>query len=243
MSGKLSFDVISIFPEWFESPLKVGLLGKAIDSGVVSVGVHDLRDWGAGPHRKVDDAPFGGGPGMVMAAGPMVEAAEAVARPGAKILLTAAAGRPLTQGLVSELASREQIVILCGRYEGIDDRVRQVLGADEISIGEFVLSGGEVAALAIIEAVSRLVPGMVGRNISLSEESFGQGGLLEYPQYTRPAEFRGLRVPEVLLSGDHIQIARWRRREAIIKTAAIRPEHLEHSELSAEERAWAAGRD
>ncbi|MGH2772018.1 MAG: tRNA (guanosine(37)-N1)-methyltransferase TrmD [Actinomycetota bacterium] len=243
MSGKLSFDVISIFPEWFESPLKVGLLGKAIDSGVVSVGVHDLRDWGAGPHRKVDDAPFGGGPGMVMAAGPMVEAAEAFARPGAKILLTAAAGRPLTQGLVSELASREQIVILCGRYEGIDDRVRQVLGADEISIGEFVLSGGEVAALAIIEAVSRLVPGMVGRNISLSEESFGQGGLLEYPQYTRPAEFRGLRVPEVLLSGDHIQIARWRRREAIIKTAAIRPEHLEHSELSAEERAWAAGRD
>lgn len=237
---KLSFDIVSIFPEWFDSPLRAGLLGKAIQAGVIGMNVHDLRDFGDGPHRKVDDAPFGGGPGMVMAPGPVVEAVEAIARPGARLLLTAAAGRPMNQSFAWELAGSGQVVIVCGRYEGMDDRIRLVLGAEEVSIGEFVMAGGEIAAVAIVEAVSRLVPGVIGKAISLTEESFGQG-LLEYPQYTRPSDFRGHKVPEVLLSGDHRRIAAWRRQQALVRTARFRPEYLKGAELSSEEKASAAG--
>jgi tRNA (guanine37-N1)-methyltransferase len=231
----LKFDVLTIFPEAFESPLKVSLLGKAIESGLLEVGVHDLRDWAPGPHRKVDDAPFGGGAGMVMAPGPVVEAVEAVRRPGGRVILLAAAGRPLTQALAAELSSEEQVVLVCGRYEGMDDRIRQVLGADEVSIGEYVLAGGEMPALVLVEAVSRLLPGVIGNAESLGEESFSDG-LLEYPQYTRPAEFRGLKVPDVLLSGHHGMVAAWRREQALKRTLERRPQLLQTAELSDAER-------
>lgn len=231
----MRFDVITIFPEWFESPLKTGLLGKAVASGVLGIQTHDLRRWGMGPHAKVDDAPFGGGAGMVMAPGPVVAAVEAVRVGSGRVILLAAAGRPLSQAAVQEFSGEEQIVLVCGRYEGMDDRIRLVLGAQEWSIGEFVLGGGEVAALAVIEAVSRLVPGAIGNTASLDEESFSSG-LLEYPQYTRPSDFRGLKVPEVLLSGNHAAIAEWRRREALRRTLEQRPHYVDAGKLSDRDR-------
>jgi tRNA (guanine37-N1)-methyltransferase len=231
----MRFDAISIFPEAFDSPLRVSLLGKAIADGVIEVHVHDLRKWGEGPHRKVDDEPFGGGAGMVMAPGPLVEAAEKIKKPEGEVVLLSAGGAVLTQELVQELAQSPQIVLLCGRYEGVDERVGQILGAREISVGEFVLAGGELAALVVIEAVARLVTGVIGNRDSLDEESFA-AGLLEYPQYTRPGEFRGLKVPEILLSGDHARVAAWRREMAITKTARVRPELLESAELTEQEK-------
>lgn len=231
----MRFDVLTIFPEIFESPLKASLLGKAIQAGTVRVGVHDLRDWAPGPHRKVDDAPFGGGAGMVMAPGPVVEAVEAVRMPGARVIILAAAGRPLTQAMAAGLAAEDQVVLVCGRYEGVDDRIRRVLGAEEVSVGEYVLAGGELPALVLIEAVSRLIPGVMGNAGSLGEESFA-GGLLEYPQYTRPAEYRGLEVPEVLVSGHHGRVAAWRREQALRRTFERRPELLDRADLTEEER-------
>lgn len=231
----MRFDVVTIFPEAMRSPLEVGLLGKAVESGLVDVAVHDLRDWAPGPHRKVDDEPFGGGAGMVMAPGPIVDAVEAVRGPGALVVLLTAAGRPLDDPLVRRLASAPQVVLVCGRYEGIDDRVREVLGAEEVSIGDFVLLGGEVAAMAVIEAVARHVPGVLGNASSLDEESFASG-LLEYPHFTRPTEFRGLGVPPVLVSGDHGRVARWRREQALRRTAERRPDLVEKAELTPEER-------
>ncbi|MGQ0679058.1 MAG: tRNA (guanosine(37)-N1)-methyltransferase TrmD [Actinomycetota bacterium] len=229
----MRFEVITIFPELFESPLKVSLIGKAIENGLIEVALHNLRRWAPEPHRKVDDTPFGGGPGMVMSPGPVVEAVEAVARPGARVIQLSASGEPLTQRLVEQLAGEVQIVLVCGRYEGMDARIQQVLGSTEVSVGPYVLAGGEAAALVLIEAVGRLVPGVLGNERSLGEESF-TWGLLEYPQYTRPAEFRGLNVPEVLLSGHHRKIAEWRRQEAISKTALHRPELLEQDSSRAE---------
>ena len=235
----MQFDVITIFPEWFASPMRTGLLGKAVDSGAIGFAAHDLRFWAPGPHKKVDDAPFGGGAGMVLAPGPVVDAVEAVRKPSGRVILLSAAGRPLTQARVNEMATAEQLVLVCGRYEGMDDRIRQVLGAEEVCVGEFVLAGGEVAALAVIEAVSRLAPGVMGNAGSLTEESF-TSGLIEYPQYTRPAEFRGLAVPEVLLSGDHARVARWRREQSIRRTFEARPGYLEKAPLTPEERAAVA---
>lgn len=232
----MRFDVVTIFPEWFESPLRTGLLGKALATGLIEIETHDLRAWGIGPHRKVDDSPFGGGAGMVMAAGPIVDAVEAVRRPAGRVVLLAAAGRPVSQGAVEGFSKEEQLVLVCGRYEGMDDRIVQFLGAEEWSIGEFVLAGGEVAALALIEAVSRLFPGLLGNRASLHEESFSSG-LLEYPQYTRPAEFRGLKVPDVLLSGDHAAIAAWRREQAVRRTARLRPAYLDGACLTESEKA------
>lgn len=231
----MRFDVISIFPEAFESPLKVSLLGKAIAASLLQIKVHDLRAWAPDPHRKVDDAPFGGGAGMVMAPGPVVEAVEAVAQPGAVIIQLSASGIQLTQAMVEELAHLEQVILVCGRYEGMDGRIQQVLGSREVSIGQYVLAGGELAAMVLIEAVARLVPGVLGNVDSLGEESFSWG-LLEYPQFTRPAEFRGFKVPEVLLSGNHRKIVDWRRSQALLKTATNRPELLNGVELSDEER-------
>jgi tRNA (guanine37-N1)-methyltransferase len=232
----LRFDVITIFPEHFESPLQVSLVGKAIAGGLLEVEVHNLRDWAPDPHRKVDDAPFGGGAGMVMAPGPVVDAVEEVRRPGGEVIQLSASGEPLTQAMAAELALEEQLVLVCGRYEGMDDRIHEVLGSREVSIGEYVLAGGEVAALVLIEAVARLVPGVLGNEASLGEESF-TGGLLEYPQYTRPADFRGHKVPDVLLSGNHKRIADWRRQESLRRTYRYRPALLEELELSEEERA------
>jgi tRNA (guanine37-N1)-methyltransferase len=229
-------DIVTIFPEMFASPLQVGLLGKAIKAGIVEINLHDLRNWAPGAHRKVDDAPFGGGAGMVMTPGPVVEAVESIRQPEGRVILMTATGRPLDHSLAWELSEAEQLVVVCGRYEGVDERIGQILGAEEVSIGDFVLAGGEVAALALIEAVGRFVPGMVGNSTSLEEESFASG-LLEYPQYTRPAEFRGLKVPDVLLSGHHERIVRWRRQQALRRTFLRRPRLLEDAELSEEERA------
>lgn len=235
----MRFDVVTIFPDAFDSPLRVSLLGRAVDAGLVEVAVHDLRRWAPGPHRKVDDEPFGGGPGMVMAPGPLVDAVEEVMRPGGRVVLLSAAGRRLTQAVARELAVLPQVVLVCGRYEGIDDRVREVLGAGEVSVADVVLAGGEAAALVVIEAVARLVPGVLGNYESLAEESFASG-LLEYPQFTRPAEFRGLRVPEVLTSGDHRRVARWRRLQALRRTFERRPDLLGAAPLTDEERRMVA---
>jgi tRNA (guanine37-N1)-methyltransferase len=236
----MRFDVVTIFPELFESPLRVSLLGRAIEAGVVEVGIHDLRDWGVGPHRKVDDQPFGGGAGMVMAPGPLVAAVASVRIPEARVILLSAAGRRFDQSLAAELAATGQVVLVCGRYEGIDDRVPGLVGGELVSLGDFVLAGGEAAALVVIEAVARLVPGVLGNAGSLAEESFAEGGLLEYPQYTRPAEVAGHAVPEVLLSGDHGRVARWRREQSLRRTFDLRPELLAGADLTETERGLVA---
>ena len=232
----MHFHVITIFPEFFTSPLSVSLLNKAQEKGAVSCTVHNLRDFAAGKHRSTDDAPYGGGPGMVMKPEPVVTALEEISRSlfhPWRILLSPQ-GIPLTQKKVEELAKREALILVCGRYEGIDERIRTFVD-EEISIGDYILSGGETAALVVIDAVARLVPGVVGRQESTVHESF-RDSLLEYPQYTRPEEFRGLRVPDVLLSGNHAEIARWRRRQSLLRTRARRPDLLDRANLSAEEK-------
>jgi tRNA (guanine37-N1)-methyltransferase len=218
-------DVFTIFPGIFEGPLEESLLGKAIAAGLVDVRVHDLRDLTTDPHRQVDDEPFGGGPGMVMKPEPVFRAVESLEEGTKRVILLSPAGRRLDQALVRELAAEPWLVLVSGRYEGVDERVVEGLPAEEISIGDYVLSGGEIPALVVLEAVSRLVPGVVGKEESLREESF-EGGLLDHPHYTRPREFRGLAVPEILLSGDHARIADWRRRAALEKTRRNRPDLL-----------------
>jgi tRNA (guanine37-N1)-methyltransferase len=219
-------DVVTIFPELFEVPLKTSLLGKAIAAGRLSVNVHDLRGFGIGSHRAVDDEPYGGGAGMVMRPEPIFEAVEAVRTPSARVVLLSPRGRRLDHTGVYRLAGEEQLILICGRYEGVDERVAQHVADEELSIGDYVLAGGELAALVVIETVSRLVPGVVGNVQSLTSESHA-GGLLEYPQYTRPAEYRGWKVPEVLLSGDHGAVGRWRNEEAERITRERRPDLLE----------------
>jgi tRNA (guanine37-N1)-methyltransferase len=234
----MHFHVITIFPEFFTSPLSASLLNKAQEKGAVSCMVHNLRDYAAGKHRSTDDAPYGGGPGMVMKPEPVVTALEEISRSlfhPWRILLSPQ-GIPLTQKKVEALAERETLVLVCGRYEGIDERIRAFVD-EEISIGDYILSGGETAALVVIDAVARLVPGVVGRQESIVHESFSDS-LLEYPQYTRPEEFRELRVPDVLLSGNHAEIARWRRRQSLLRTRARRPDLLDRANLSAEEKQW-----
>jgi len=217
--------VLTIFPEIFESPLRASLLGKAIAAGLVDVRIHDIRAYATDRHRKVDDEPYGGGPGMVMKPEPIFAAVEALGPGPKRIVLLSPAGRRLDQALVRDLAREPWLVLICGRYEGVDERVVEGLGAEEVSIGDYVLSGGELPALVVIEAVARLVPGVVGKEESLLRESFEEG-LLDHPHYTRPAEFRGMRVPEVLLSGDHAAIERWRREAALEKTRRNRPDLL-----------------
>lgn len=218
-------DIFTIFPKIFEGTLQESLLGKGIAAGLVDVRVHDVRDFATDRHRQVDDVPFGGGPGMVMKPEPVFAAVEALGPGTKRTLLLSPAGKRLDQALVGELAGERWLVLICGRYEGVDERVVQGLPAEEVSVGDYVLAGGEVAALVVLEAVARLVPGVVGREESLRQESF-QDGLLEYPQYTRPQEFRGMGVPEVLLSGDHSRIEEWRRRAALEKTRRTRPDLL-----------------
>ncbi len=235
-------DVISVLPELFGTVLTSSMLGIAQERGALEFAAHDLRDWALpGVHRQVDDAPYGGGPGMVMRPEPFFAAVSAVtamdARTPTTILVTPQ-GVPLTQRLVEDLAGRERLLVLCGRYEGVDERVRGLADL-EISIGDYVLTGGELPAMVLIDAVSRLLPGVLGGDTSVDEESF-TWGLLEYPQYTRPASYQGMDVPDVLLSGDHARIARWRREQALRRTARRRPDLLETTELSAAERAIAA---
>ena len=229
----MRFDVVTLFPDMFQGYLGQSLLRKAIDAGLVDVQLHNLRDWAQGKHRQVDDRPFGGGPGMVLMVEPVVECVEAVQameprQPGQVILLTPQ-GEPLNQRVVEELAAQPRLVILCGRYEGFDERVREILQPREISIGDFILNGGEVAAMVVIDAVVRLVPGVLGDERSSHDDSFSSGNrLLEFAQYTRPREFRGHAVPDVLLSGNHVEIARWRQQQSLERTRQRRRDLLEN---------------
>lgn len=218
----MRIDVLTIFPELVEGFAAASLLGKARRNGLLDVRVHDLRSVATDPHRSVDDAPFGGGAGMVLMAEPIFATVEAV-QPPRPLYLLGPGGRRLDQAMARELAALEGFSLLCGRYEGIDQRVHTELVDGELSIGDVVLAGGEVAAMVVLEAVGRLVPGVMGNATSAEDESFSDG-LLEYPQYTRPAELRGLRVPDVLLSGDHGRIARWRRAQSLVHTAKRRPD-------------------
>lgn len=224
----LRIDVITIFPEFFEVPLKVSLLGKAIKKGLIGVYVHNLRDYAHDTHRTVDDTPYGGGPGMVMKCEPIFESVEALKGQNSleHIILLSPAGKVLTQEKVKEMASWKDFVLICGRYEGVDERVVEGLVTEEISIGDYVLSGGELPALVIIEAVSRMIPGVVGEWESVINDSF-YNGLLSFPQYTKPAEFRGMRVPDILLSGNHEEIKKWREKQALLRTLRKRPDLFE----------------
>jgi len=218
-------DVFTIFPDLITNFAAESLLGKAQDDGRIALQAHDIRDAATGKHRSVDDAPFGGGAGMVMSPGPIFASVEAVDPPRPLIFL-GPTGRPFDQRRAEELAGSDGFSLLCGRYEGIDQRVRDQLVDDEISLGDYVLAGGEVAALVVIEAVVRLIPGVMGNDESAGDESFG-AGLLEYPQYTRPADFRGYEVPTVLLSGDHARVERWRRAQSLALTLDQRPDLID----------------
>jgi len=221
----MRIDVVTLFPEMFQGFLEGSLLGAAQKAGLLDIRLSNIRDFATGVHRQVDDRPYGGGPGMLLMPGPVVDCVESVladapASQAAHVAMLTPAGRPLTQQVAEELASRERLVLLCGRYEGFDQRVCDTLAADQISIGDYVLSGGEVAAMVVIDAVARLLPGVLGDEQSAVDDSFsGTDRLVEGPQYTRPREFRGLRVPDVLLSGDHGQIAAWRHKQALAATS------------------------
>ena len=234
----MKFDIVTIFPRMVASLLAEGILARAIAHGVLDVAVHDLRDFTADRHRVVDDAPFGGGPGMVMKPEPFFLAAEHIAasrgRPDAVVMPSPQGGR-FTHEVAERLSRLGHVAVFCGRYEGIDERVRQAVATEEISVGDYVLSGGELAALVMLDAVARLVPGVVGDEQSVEQDSFVRG-VLDCPHYTRPAEFRGLAVPAVLLSGHHAEVQRWRRREALRRTLERRPDLLATARLDADER-------
>lgn len=230
------FDILTLFPEFFSSTVRHGVVGRAAASGLIEINARSLRDYTEDRHRTTDDSPYGGGHGMVMKVEPVARGIDDLKGRGgpASVILTTPQGRPFSQPLAEELASKGRLIIVCGRYEGFDERIREF--ADyEISIGDYVLSGGEVPALVIIDAVSRLVPGVLGEPESAKSDSFS-AGLLEYPQYTRPEEFRGMRVPEVLLSGNHAAIEKWRRRESVRRTCLRRPDLLQKAELTEGDR-------
>lgn len=242
----LTVDVVTIFPRMLEAPLAEGIVRRACDRGLASIAVHDLREQTQDRHRSVDDKAFGGGPGMVMKVEPFARQLELLlpefhgglgAQPpdGTAVVLLSPRGQRFDQRLAEQFAGLRRLVLLCGRYEGVDERVREALCTHEVSLGDFVLTGGEVAALAVIEAAVRLLPGALGDGESAACDSFADG-LLDHPHYTRPAEFRGLRVPEVLLSGDHGRVRRWRRKEALRATRERRPDLIERARLSSEDR-------
>ena len=226
----MRFDILTLFPDIFSGYLTQSILNKAIEKQLVGVDVHNLRDWAEGPHNKVDDRPFGGGPGMILMVEPVVNAVRAVQAkgetPGTTILLTPT-GKKLDQPLIEDLAQRPRLLVLCGRYEGFDQRVTDILAPMEISIGDYILNGGEVAAMVLVDAIVRMIPGVLGDEFSNFDDSFSRGNrLLEYPQYTRPREFQGHTVPEVLLSGNHEAIAAWRKQKSLEKTANRRSDLL-----------------
>jgi tRNA (guanine37-N1)-methyltransferase len=235
----MKFDIVTIFPSMIEAGLGEGVVSRGVERGLLNVAVHDLRRWTTDRHRTVDDVPYGGGPGMVMKAEPLMRAVgeirETRGTPDSVVLLSPQ-GRTFTQGEAERLGRLEHIVLLCGRYEGMDERVRDMVATEEISIGDYVLSGGELAALVIVDAVSRLVPGVVGDEQSVAQDSFSHG-LLDYPHYTRPAEIAGHRVPDVLLSGHHADVRRWRRRAALARTLERRPDLMATATLDEEDRA------
>lgn len=227
----MRFDVLTLFPEIFSGYLGQSLLKKGIDAGLLSVQLHDIRRWTTDKHQKVDDRPFGGGPGMVMKVEPVVDCVEAVqklAEPAGRLVLLSPQGKRLDQAEVQRLSAEQRLVLVCGRYEGFDQRIIDVLQPDEISIGDYILNGGEAAAMVVIDAVIRLIPGVLGDEQSSQDDSFStESGQLEFPQFTRPREYRGRTVPEVLLSGDHGEIARWRREQSYLKTRERRQDLLE----------------
>lgn len=235
----MKFDIVTIFPGMVAGPLAEGIVGRAIGRGLLDVRVHDLRDFTTDKHRVVDDMPFGGGPGMVLKPEPLFRAVEQIraerGEPGA-VIVTSPDGERFSHRHAERLAGLGHIAILCGRYEGVDERVRSHLATEAISIGDYVLSGGELPALVIVDAVARLVPGVVGDEQSVARDSFARG-LLDFPQYTRPADFRGMVVPPVLLSGHHKEIERWRRREVLARTLERRPDLLAETGLDAEDEA------
>jgi tRNA (guanine37-N1)-methyltransferase len=225
------FHVLTIFPEYFRGPFEHGVVARAREAGALDIKVHNLRDWTSDRHKTVDDRPFGGGEGMLLKPEPLFEAVEAIwpeRGPKRKVILLSAMGRLFDQDLARQLAGADELLFICGRYEGVDERVAELLADEEVSIGDYVLSGGELAAAVVIDVVARLLPGVVGNEASTVWESFSDAGhgrrLLDCPQYTRPAEFRGRRVPEVLLSGNHAEIRKWRRKAAEEKTARMRPD-------------------
>jgi len=221
----MKIDVLTLFPGMFAGPLDESIVRRARDTGRLDLQIHNLRDYTHDRHRTVDDKPFGGGPGMLLKPEPIFEAVENVAGEATRVILLTPAGRPFDQGIARELAQASHLLLVCGSYEGFDERIREALADDELSIGDFVVTNGALPAMVIIDAVARLLPGVLGDDASARDESFSQGGL-EYPQYTRPAEFRGMRVPEVLLSGDHAEIAKWRAEQARQRTEQRRPDLL-----------------
>lgn len=229
----MKFDVLTLFPGMFFSPLDDSILKRAINEGLIDVGLHNIRDYAKDKHHTVDNTPYGGGSGMVMMAQPVVDAIETVKKEETRVICLSPAGRPFNQKLACDLSDLDHIILICGRYEGIDERINEHID-DVISIGDFVMTGGEIAALAIIDSVTRLLPGVLGCKDSTVEESFSWD-LLEYPQYTKPRSFRGEEVPEVLLSGNHEAIRLWRRKEALRKTLEIRPDLIDEKNLGSED--------
>jgi tRNA (guanine37-N1)-methyltransferase len=234
----VTFHVLTIFPEFFHGPFDHGIIQKARQSGRIDIRVHDLRQWTRDRHRTVDDRPFGGGEGMVLKPEPLFRAVESIwpdrssaSGPDQRVILLSAQGRKFDQARARVLATARELLLICGRYEGVDERVAGYLADEEISIGDFVLSGGELAAAVVIDTVARLQEGVLGNRDSAANESFGEEGVLDCPQYTRPAEFRGWKVPETLLNGNHEEIRKWRRNAALEKTARLRPDLWEASEL------------
>jgi tRNA (guanine37-N1)-methyltransferase len=221
----MRIDVLTLFPEMFAGPLDVSMVARARKSGLLDLQIRNLRDWTHDRHKTVDDRPFGGGPGMVLKPEPIFEAVEALAGEKSRVVMMAPTGRSFTQAIARELAQSEHLLFLCGSYEGFDERIRTLIH-DELSIGDYVLTNGGLPAMVVIDAVTRLIPGVLGDDESATDESFSHG-LLEYPHYTRPAEFRGMKVPEVLMSGNHAEIEKWRREQARRRTAQHRPDFLE----------------
>jgi len=235
----MKFDILTLFPAMFNGPFSESIIKRASEDGLIEVRLHDIRDYALDKHKTADDSPYGGGAGMVMKVEPLAACIEAVQRksPNARVILTTPRGKRFDQDKACELAKEEALLIICGRYEGVDERVSELFVDDEVSLGDFVLTGGELAAMVIVDAVSRLIPGVLGSAESAASDSFADG-LLEYPHYTRPPEFRGLKAPEVLLSGNHREIAEWRRRHALLKTLAVRPDLLTDARLSEKERKY-----
>ncbi len=244
MASMIRFDVFSLFPEVFEPYLQSSILLRAQQRNLIEVGLHNIRDWTTDRHHVTDDVPYGGGGGMVMKPDPIFAAVDGVlgTPPQCPVVLLTPQGRAFTQSVAQELSGQSHLALLCGRYEGIDERVRQHLVTDEISIGDYVLTGGELPALVLIDAIARLLPGALGDPEGALDDSYASG-LLEYPQYTRPPDFRGWRVPDILLSGDHARIARWRREQALLRTWQRRPDLLTKSRLSDEDRRFIARLD
>jgi tRNA (guanine37-N1)-methyltransferase len=236
----MRIDILTIFPGMFRGPFEESIVKRAVENGLIQIFLHDIRDYTSDKHRTVDDYPFGGGQGMLMKPDPLFAAVEDVqgqASERGPIVLLTPQGRLFDQEVALELAGQDRLILICGHYEGVDARVHEHLATDEISIGDYVLSGGELAAMVVVDAVVRQMPGVLGSPLSSADDSFAQG-LLEHPQYTRPAEFRGMKVPEVLLSGNHAEIARWRRQQSLLRTAQRRPDLLARADLTEEEKQW-----